>query len=345
MCNYAVKEANKQTIMKSERNNPPKGLQTLAHRTSIFSMSLGILFTIASLSFTSCKKKEKEATPTATEDTEQTTATDNNMAENTAADIESMGGQVSDGGSLATYRTNETSALDAVEASTCAVITKAGQVITVDFGTVGCVGRDGRTRTGKLIYDFSGSSPSSAIHYRNPGFSMNVTSQNYVVDNFTVNITNKTVTNITPNTIPSTPNPGTNLKWSIAANITILKPGGGTITWTCNRTKELTNTSDTTCYKGQVIPIDWTRAMVKLNGNASGVNAQSENFTAVASNLIRDFQCSPDPLHMHRHPFVSGTIAYTPGSRPVRTIDYGNGACDLNATVSIGTHVFNIVLP
>jgi len=332
--------------MKSKRNNPPKGLQTLAHKTSTISMGLAILFTIASLSFTSCKKKEKEVTPTTTEeDTEQTTATDNNMAENTAADIESMGGQVSDGGSLATYKMSGASALDAMEASGCAAISAVGQTITVDFGTVGCIGKDGRTRTGKLIYDFSGSSPSSATHYRNPGFSMNVTSQNYVVDNFTVNITNKTVTNITPNTIPSTPNPGTNLKWSIVANLTILKPGGGTITWTCSRTKELTNTSDSTCYKGQFIPIDWTRAIVKLNGSASGVNAKSENYTAVATNLVRDFQCSPDPLHVHRHPFISGTVAYTPGTRPTRTIDYGNSACDLNATVTIGTHVFNVVLP
>jgi len=326
-------------------NRQPKGLNTLANKTSGISLGLATLFIIASLLFSSCRKKEKE-TVEEEEDTEQSTSTDNNIAESYVADIESIGGQVSDGGSLSTYKTAGTSGIEALEAASCATVTISGQTVTVDFGTTGCVGMDGRSRTGKLIYDFSGSA-SGAIHYRNPGFSMNVTSQNYVVDNYTVNVGNKTISNITPNTIPSGVNPGTNLKWAVSANVSILKPGNaGTISWTCNRTKELTNTSDTNCYKGQSLPIVWTKAIVKLNGSASGVNAKGENYSAVAANLVRDFNCAPDPvLRPHRHPFISGTITYTPGSRPVRTIDYGNGACDMLATVTINGHVYNVNLP
>ncbi len=325
--------------------NQPKGSNALANRTSGISLGLAIVFTIASLSFSSCRKKEKE-TPAEEEDTEQSTSTDNNVAESFAADIESIGSQVSDGGSLSTYKTTGTSGIEAMESSSCAVITISGQTVTVDFGTAGCIGQDGRTRTGKLIYDFS-ASVSGATHYRNPGFSMNVTSQSYVVDNYTVNIGNKTVSNITPNTIASGVNPGTNLKWSVAANVSIVKPNNaGTISWTCSRTKELTNTSDTNCYKGQSRPIVWTKAIVKLNGSASGVNTNGENYSAVATNLVRDFNCAPDPvLRPHRHPFISGTIVYTPGSRPVRTIDFGNGACDMNATVTINNHVYTVNLP
>jgi hypothetical protein len=85
---------------------------------------------------------------------------------------------------------------------------------------------------------------------------------------------------------------------------------------------------------------------VKLNGTASGVNARSENFTAIATNLVRDFNCAPDPvLRPHRHPFISGTIAYTPGSRPTRTVDFGNGACDLIATITVNGHTFTVNLP
>lgn len=313
-------------------------------RRSAISSGLAIVMIGTSLSFASCRKKDKEET--VTEDTEQSTATDNNVAESYVADIESMGSQVSDNGSLSTYKTTGASSIEALESSGCAAVTVNNQIVTIDFGTTGCVGKDGRTRTGKLIYDFSGSA-SGSTRYRNPGFNMSVTSQNYAVDGYAVNVLNKSVTNITPGTIPGTTNPGINLKWSIAANVSIVKPNnGGTISWSCNRTKELINTSDSSCYKGQALPIDWTKAIVKLNGSASGVNAKGENFTANATNLVRDFNCAPDPVSRpHRHPFISGTIAYTPGSRPQRTVDFGNGSCDMAATVTINGHVYNVSLP
>lgn len=325
-------------------NSNLKGQNIRGIGKSRISLGLAVLIIGTSLSFGSCRKKEKEET--VTEDTEQGTANDNNIAESYVADIESMGSQVSDNGSLSTYKTTGTSAVDALESSSCAAVSVYNQVVTIDFGTTGCIGRDGRTRTGKLIYDFSGSA-SGALRYRNPGFNMNVTSQNYVVDGYAVNIQSKSVTNITSSSIPSTANPGTNLKWSIVASVSIVKPNnGGTITWSCNRTKELTNTSDSLCYRGQAFPIDWTKAIVKLNGSASGVNAKGENFTANATNLARDFNCAPDPVtRPHRHPFISGTIAYVPGTRPQRTIDFGNGACDMAATVAINGHSFNITLP
>jgi hypothetical protein len=337
--------------MKSKIQEYLQGSTKMTSRSSQVSLGLAIVFTIGALAFTSCKKKEEQpatTTTTTTTDTEQTTATDNNLAESSAADIESIGSQVSDAGSLATYKTSgisDVSGIEALETASCATVTISGQTITVDFGTSGCVGMDGHVRTGKLIYDFSGSA-SGATHYRNPGFNMHVTSQNYVVDSYTINIINKSITNTTSNTIPLTPNPGTDLTWAITANISIIKPSSaGTITWLCSRTKELTNTSDTTCYRGQSKPINWLKAVVKLNGTASGVNARGENYTVVATNLVRDFNCSPDPIHIHHHPFISGTISYTPGTRLTRTIDYGNGACDLNATVTIGTHVYTVTLP
>ena len=330
--------------MKTSIKSPPKGSISLSQSVSGNFFLLIIVFVISSLLFSSCRKREKEVVEE--EDTEQNTANDNNSAESYMADIESIGSQVSEDGSLETYRTTGSTGMEALEASGCAVITVAGQIVTVDFGTTGCVGKDGRSRTGKLIYDFSAST-SGATHYRNPGFSMSVTSQNYVVNGYAVNIINKTITNTTPNTIPSTTNPGTNLKWLVVANVSIVKPNnGGTITWACSRTKELLNTNDTNCYKGQNRAIVWTKAIVKLNGSASGVNAKSENYSAVATDLVRDFNCAPDPVSRpHRHPFISGTVVYTPASRPVRTIDYGNGACDMLATITIKNKIFNINLP
>ncbi|MGZ3901000.1 MAG: hypothetical protein ACXVDC_11800, partial [Bacteroidia bacterium] len=233
--------------------------------------------------------------------------------------------------------------------STCALVSfntatnGAVSTATIDFGTTGCVGMDNRTRKGKLFFDFSQGTP--GLRYRNPGFKMVVTSSGYSVDGNQVNIINKTITNTTPSSIATGTNPGTNLTWNISANISIIKANAETVSWTCNRTKELINTNDPACYQGQSLPIIWTKAKIKLNGSASGVNAKSENYTAVATDLIRDFTCSPDALHPHRHPFISGTVAYTPGTRPTRTIDYGSGTCDFNATVTVNGQTFAITLP
>jgi len=304
---------------------------------------IALLFVTALLSFVSCKKKteETEPTPTETTDDEQSTANDNNIAENAASDIESIGGQASENSALTTYKTSGETEIIGIDVAPCATVTIAGgglKTYTVDFGTSGCTGTDGRVRTGKLIFDYS-SSTSGATYYRNYGFKVNVTSSNYVVDGNQVNITNKTIQNTT-NLL------GGNLTWSITANINIVKANnGGTITWTCNRTKELTNTSDTTCYRGQNKSIVWSRAIVKLNGDAGGTNTKGEAYSAKATDLIRDFNCSPDATRPHRHPFVSGTIAYKPANRLQRTINYGSGTCDFNATVTINGKDYAVTLP
>ena len=307
-------------------------------KTSKIYLGALIVIMTAAFTLTSCHKKDK--TNAQQSDTEQSTATDHNMAENNANDIDAIGSQVGDAGSLSTYRTDGVSEVEGISSATITGVST--KTITVDFGTA-TTGSDGRVRSGKLVYNFSASSPTTAIHYRNPGFSMSVSSINYVVDGNQVNIINKTVTNTTPLSLPTGPNPGTNLTWAISANISIVKANNaGTITWTCNRTKELINTSDITCYNGQSVAITWTNAKVKLNGSASGTNAKSESFTATATDLVRDFTCHPDGK---RRPFVSGKIAYTPGSRPERLIDFGNGACDLAATVTINGQTFAITLP
>lgn len=309
-------------------------------KTSKIYLGLATALIVSSLTFTSCHKKEK--TQPQEPDIEQSSATDNNMAETQANDIEAMGSQVCETSTLSTFRMSGSASGEEVLAmSPTATVTIVGKVATIDFGTVGCVGTDGRTRTGKLIYDFSGSNPVTAVYYRNPGFKMVVTSQNYVVDNNQINIINKTVINTTSPTAPA----GTNLTWSVNANISIIKAGnGGTISWSCSRTKELTN-SYWPIYSGQTTAIDWTKAIIRLNGSASGTNTKAETFTANAHDLVRDFNCHPDVAHPHRHPFVSGTISYTPGTRPTRLIDFGNGACDLNATVTINGQTWTITLP
>jgi hypothetical protein len=306
-------------------------------KTKQITLGLTSIIMVASLAFTSCRKRDK--TEPQEPDTDQTTAKDNNLSESINSDIEAMGSQVSENGSLSTYKVAEATELAGISAAT---ITIVGKVITVDFGA-STTGLDGRVRSGKIVYDYSASTPTTAIRYRNPGFSMSVSTQSYVVDGNKVNIVSKTITNTTPLTIPTGTNPGTNLTWAINANVSIIKgDGSGTISWTCSRTKELMNTSDANCYKGQSLPIDWTKAKVKINGSASGTNKSGEGYSAVATNLIRDFNC---PTGLRRH-FIGGSIAYTPGSKPTRTINYGDGVtCDNNATLEVNGQTYAITLP
>jgi len=146
--------------------------------------------------------------------------------------------------------------------------------------------------------------------------------------------------------LPTGLNPGTNLTWSINSNISIVKPSNaGTITRLTSYTKELLNTNDTNCYRGQFKSIVWTLAKVKFNGNSNGINAKGENYTNTATDLVRDMNCSPFPNKPKRHPFISGKLNHTPGTKATRYIDYGNGACDINATVTINGVIYNITLP
>jgi len=291
---------------------------------------------------TSCHKSEKTAAQEP--DTEQSTAIDNNLAENYSNDIISMASQVCEIGSLTTFKTtNDFNEINFLTIAPCATLSGIStKTITIDFGTIGCTGTDGKVRTGKLILDFSSSSPTTNIKYRNPGFFVSIKSLNYAVDGNQINIINKTIKNTTPTTIPA----GTNLTWSITANMSITKANsGGTFLWNCNRTKELINTSDPLCYNGQANAITWIKAKIKMNGNSSGTNAKGESYTATIKEIIRDFTCAPDPTKIHRHPFISGIIEYTPSNRPTRYINFGNGNCDLNATITINGQSWAITLP
>jgi hypothetical protein len=317
-------------------------------KTTKILLSLGTIVLAGGLLFTSCRKKEKSEPKE--QDNDYSTASDNSLAETAANDAMSMGSQLSENsGVLTTYKSlpgapNVFLPENIMFASACTSITPGPGLVpssyTINFGTSGCLGTDGRVRKGKLIYDFSQSAV-GADRYRKPGFKMTITSQSYEVDGNGIVLT-KTVTNTTPNSIPQGTNPGTNITWAISANATVSKSGGGTITWVCNRTKELTNTNDANCYKGQTQAIDWTKAIVKLNGTASGTNAGNETYSAVAHDLVRDFNCAPNGLTPHRHPFISGTVVYTPGSKATRTINYGSGTCDFNATVEVNGNTYTL---
>jgi len=305
-------------------------------------LKFSVLFLAGALILSSCKKKTKDAPA----DTDTSTAQDNFHAENISNDVLNLGSQAIENSTLTTYKTAGPAGEALLPMAPGATITGIGTLtITVDFGS-GVLCKDGRTRKGKLIFDLSASTPTTNTKYRNPGFKCKISSQNYVVDNYSVNILSKQITNTTPSTIPTGTNPGTNLTWNISANLQITRPDNKVITWVCSRTKELINTSDPNCYQGQAYPINWTKAKIKINGTASGTNANNESYSINAINLIRDMNCSPYPNAPYRHPFIGGTIEYTPANKPTRYINYGDGVtCDASATITVGNVTLSFTIP
>jgi hypothetical protein len=302
------------------------------------------LVALTAIALSGCKKEKEEEI-----DKDTAAAEDNAYAESAASDIEVIGSQAADGGSsLSNFRIGDASSV----LSSCATITHDSilRIVTVTFNGGTCL--DGRTRSGALTFDYS-ASPIASRHYRDPGFTCTVTSNNYVVEGNQVSIINKTITNTTNGGDAFTFNPTTtNETWHITADISITRPNGAVITWNCDRTKTLLNTS-TVCPASDfvnfpvnnTIPINWTQARVGITGSASGsrtYNSSSETFTVTITNqLVRDFGASC-PLLGGRHPFYMGTLERTSSVRPTRTLNFGsdasgnisNNTCDLYVLIT-----------
>lgn len=300
-------------------------------RTHKLSLALAVLFFASSVLITSCKKNKQSD-----KDEDTSEASDHAQAENISNDIINIGSQATDNssGGLSANRTSETDG----DLSYCATVKRDSihRIDTVIFNNSNCM--DGRTRNGILIFNFSGSA-SGAKHYRDPGFKCTVTSLNYSVDGNAVNIINKTIENTTAQDFnPST----TNLTWNITGHIQVTK-STGTHDFSFTRVKTLLNTSDPNVYHGSPTPISWNLAKISLTGNASGTTVKGRTYTAnVTSPMIRDFGgCTIG----HRHPFIQGSFELAPAGKAVRYFDFGNGSCDLNATVTINGVTYNITLP
>lgn len=297
-------------------------------KTRKFPLALAVIMFASAALVSSCKKKQET-------DSDTTEASDHALGENTSNDIVNIGSQASDNstGNLNTYKTENVEGT----LSGCATVKRdtINQIDSVIFNNSTCI--DGKTRNGILIFDYH-TSTNGAKHYRDPGFSCSVKSVGYVVDGRAINIISKTITNTTALGFnPAT----TNLTWSINSHIQVTKPEG-TLDFSSTRTKTLLNTSDPNVYHGAATAITWTKARVGITGSASGTTVKGNTFTAnVTTQLVRDFNCSVGG----RHPFIQGELDFTPGTKPTRHIDFGNGSCDLNATVTINGHTYNITLP
>jgi hypothetical protein len=278
-------------------------------------LGLAIVAIVSSCIFSSCKKKTTEE-----KDSDTAAAVDQSLASTTVNDMTNISDEAANSGTtstLSSFRTSESSAV----LSSCAIISfdtlAAAKTVTVNFGTANCLCNDNRNRRGSIIISFTG-------RYRDSNTVITVNPQNYFVNDNQVT-GSKTIIN-------KGHNAAHHLVYAINANIQIIKAnGGGTITWQSNRQREWTAGENT---------FTWSDDMYSITGSASGTTSNGNSFTSlITSPLIRNmsFAC-------RRH-FTQGILEHTPAGKATRYIDFGNGTCDNQATVTINGTVYNITLP
>ena len=233
-------------------------------------------------------------------------ATQNALAENTLDDIQAIADQASTG-SLTHYRTSS---------SACATITHdtmaTPHVLTIDFGDTNCTCVDGKTRRGKIIITYTGA-------YRDPGHTHTTSFDNYFVNDNQVTGSR----NVTNNGL----NTDGNLTYTVESNITILLADGGSFTRNANRTRE---------WIEGVTTGTWSDDVYLITGSATGSDSDGRSYTAtIITALRREIGCRW---------FVSGSIEIVPHTLNTRLLDFGDGVCDNQATVTINGNTHSITL-
>jgi len=270
------------------------------------------LITITAFSFlftTSCNKN------TDTSIDETSTAQDNALAETLFEEVSNISDEAYDLGSTNLKSTDGGG--ERLILSECATVTldttAFPRILTIDFGEENCLCNDGRYRRGKIIITFTG-------RYRQTGTVITHGFDNYYVNDNKVEGT-KIVTNMGQND-------SGNMYFTIEVVGVIYKANdGGTISWNSSRVREWVEGADTPRRRDDVYLIA---------GTADGIRADNSTWeTEIILPLRIELDCRF---------IVSGSMEIRPENRPVRLLDYGDGACDNTATVTVNGETYTIYL-
>lgn len=282
-------------------------------------MKKTIFIAIISLAtaLTGCKKDKEEALEYDTQ-----TAYDNALVEGVFNDVNNIANQAISG-NLSTYRTGPADN-DGSLLSACATVTitpdstNIGGYIVVNFGSVPCRCRDNRFRKGIINVRYTGP-------YRDSATVITTTFNNYYVGNDSLALYKvegtKTVVNRGRNSA------GNKYFTVNISNARLISPATE-MTWNSTRQREWIGGEGTTG--------NWTDDTYSITGSASGRSFNGTNFSVnITSPLIFSLDCAY---------IRQGRFDLTPENKPTRTFDYGGGACDALATVTVNGRTFNIIL-
>lgn len=265
----------------------------------------------AVLLFAACKRDKTSNLASDDEDTYY--MEDQARMDQTYDDAQSISDQAYDNINVQLKGENE-----AVILGGCAVITHDTtspiRKITIDFGVTNCTCKDGRVRRGKIIHTYTGK-------YRDPGSVHTISFDGYYVNNNQV-LGTRTVTNKGKNSSGQT-------YFEIAVDGTIVLTTGDSIKHIANRVRTWVSGENTMALSDDVYNITGSGTNTRRTGKVVNYNITSPLVIALNCNWIKQ-----------------GTIEFTPAgaSTARRTIDFGGGACDDQATVTVGTRTRTITL-
>jgi hypothetical protein len=298
-----------------------------------YSRSLLLMTLITAITFSSCKKDEAEPTPQEKEEYAMATSQSDAEAELVFDDMFDNVMGVSDEvglGGTGVFGSKRPAVNDGpevlsqvnrVDSNTCFIVTTT-QIggtrfplkVVVDFGA-GCLCRDGRTRKGKIIINYTG-------RLIVAGNSATVTFDGYAVNDIQVagiyKITNTGTTGARSFTIE-------------VSQAKLTKPNGNFTQW--NSTKTITQVD------GGLTPLIAIDDVFSISGGANGSVKRGDRIyqwsTQITDPLIKRFNCFR---------IVKGTIELRKGNAAVAVLDYGTGVCDNKATLTVNGTVHEITL-
>lgn len=246
--------------------------------------------------FTACKRNR-----ITDDESDNTFAKDNASSEffyNDALNIADQAAITLSGNNLDNYKTT----------SNCATVThdtiSVPHTITIDFGSVNCLCNDGRYRRGQVLVSYMGA-------YKDSGSVHTITFNNYYVNDNHV-MGSKQVTNMGHNS-------SGHLYFNIMVNGQVIKAiTQDTILWNQNRVRTYLQGDSTQTKLDDIYSI---------TGSGSGQKANGTTYTmTITSPLIKDMSCDW---------IKQGSVEIQPNGGALRLLDFGNGTCDDQATITV----------
>ncbi len=266
--------------------------------------------TVALFVFTAaCHKKADDSLTNA--DDNGGYASDNVKMEQNSNDVVSMADVAAATNSGSGLRTTGTTL------GGCATVTRSvtgggDSLLTITF-TAGCTCADGKIRSGSIVVQYSG-------RYKDSGSTHTITYDNYFVNGNQLSGI-KTVTNMGTNSSGQ-------VYYTVNVNDTLnLGTGNGEVVWSGTRTRTWLTGYSTSDRTDDSYLISGTTTLTRANGNKFVMQ--------ITTPLQIAYNCAW---------IEAGVVSVTGPLGGVRTLNYGNGNCDSEAELTIGSHTYNITL-
>ena len=264
------------------------------------------IFAVFAIYITGCKKDSIQLE-------DNNLSQDDAYAEKTFEDVGDMADEAYDLGSGNHLKLSPWNRMFLSECATVTLDTTAfPRELTIDFGPENCLCHDGKYRRGKIIITFTG-------RYRQAGTVITTNFEDYYVNDNSVD-GQKVVTNMGEND-------NGNPYFTIVVEGIIQREDGSTFSWNSTRVREWIEGYSTMNRWDDIYLITGTATGTR----PSGLTWEREIIIPLRVELACRF-------------IVSGSIELRPLDRPVRLLDYGNGDCDNEATVTVNGETYTIYM-